>query len=157
VLTLIRIDDRLIHAQVVIGWYEACRPDRIILADDEVAGSDLEKRLYASAVTSDIKVSIITLKEAADRINSGVYDSERVLLLVRTPLEALELYRYGLEYDLINVGGMHYGAGREKVLDGVYVSDEERTALRELVKKSVTLEVRALPEDEKVILNPKIV
>jgi mannose/fructose/N-acetylgalactosamine-specific phosphotransferase system component IIB len=156
-ISLIRIDDRLIHAQVVIGWYEECNPDRIILADDQVAESEMEKKLYASAVTPEIKVSIISLQEAADRINNGVYHSETVLLLVRSPVEALKLYRCGLLFDEINVGGMHFNTNREKVLEGVYVSEEEKAAFRELVKRKVTLEVRALPEDQKVILNSRIV
>lgn len=156
-IALIRIDDRLIHAQVVIGWYEACRPDRIILADDQVAESEMEKKLYSAAVTGEVKVSIITLREAAERINNGVYDSERVIVLVKTPLEALRLYDYGLEFDEINVGGMHFGKDREKIIDGVYMNEKERAALRELVKRSVTLEARALPGDEMTTLNSKIV
>ena len=46
---LFRIDDRLIHAQVVVGWGRRLRPDRIVLADDAVRAEEWEKELYASA------------------------------------------------------------------------------------------------------------
>ncbi len=156
-LVLIRIDDRLIHAQVVIGWYEECRPDRIILADDKVGDNEWEKKLYISAVPSDIKVSVLSLKETADRINQGVYNKERVILLVRGPEQAFRLYENGLEFDELNIGGMHYREGREKVIGELYISEDEKSVLRELVKKSVILEARALPGDEKVIMNSRIV
>ena len=156
-LTLIRIDDRLIHAQVVVGWYEKCRPDRIILADDAVAADEWERKIFTSAINSDIKVTILTLGEAASRINAEVYKKERVLLIVRDPVQALRLYRAGLEFDEINIGGMHYSGSRKLLMGKLYISDEEKQALRELVKESVTLEVRALPGDRKIILNSKII
>jgi PTS system mannose-specific IIB component len=156
-LVLNRIDDRLLHAQVVIGWYEECRPDRIILADDKVAGNEWEKKLYISAVASKIKVSVLSLKEAADRINQGVYDKDRVILLVKGPKQALWLYENGVEFDELNIGGMHYIEGRKKVLGELYISDDEKLILRELVKNGVILETRALPGDEKLIINSKIV
>ncbi|MCD6380281.1 PTS sugar transporter subunit IIB [bacterium] len=156
-LVLIRIDDRLIHAQVVIGWYEECRPDRIILADDKVAGNKWEKELYISAVSSDIKVSVLSLKETANRINQGVYDRDRVILLLKGPEQALRLYENGVDFDELNIGGMHYMEGRKKVLNELYINDSEKLIFRELVKNGVILETRALPGDEKVIMNSKIV
>jgi len=156
-LTLIRIDDRLIHAQVVVGWYEKCRPDRIILADDAVFSDEWERRIFSSSVNPDIKVTILTVEEAASRINAGVYEKDRTLLIVRDQIQALRLYRAGLEFEEINIGGMHYSGSRELLLDKLYVNQEEKNALRELVKESVTLEARPLPGDEKIILNSKIV
>ncbi|MBD3180107.1 MAG: hypothetical protein GF417_11240 [Candidatus Latescibacteria bacterium] len=156
-LTLIRIDDRLIHAQVVVGWYEKCRPQRIILADDQVASNEWERRIFSSSAHSDIKVTILTVEEAASRINAGVYQQERVLLIVRDPVQALRLYRAGLEFEEINIGGMHYSGSREQLMGKIYIDNEEKHALRELVKESVTLEARALPGDEKIILNSRIV
>jgi mannose/fructose/N-acetylgalactosamine-specific phosphotransferase system component IIB len=156
-LTLIRIDDRLIHAQVVVGWYEKCRPDRIILADDEVASDKWERRIFSSSVNPDIRVTILTVEETAVRMNAGIYDSERVLLIVRDPVQALRLYRSGLEFEEINIGGMHYSGSRELFVDKIYMNEAERQALRELVKESVTLEARALPGDDRLILNSRIV
>lgn len=156
-IALFRIDDRLIHAQVVIGWGRRLRPDRIIVADDAVAGNDWEKDLYMTAATKDIKVSILSIDDTLEQIKGGVFKLEKVILLVRGPREALALLDGGLETTEINVGGMHYSEGKQKILDNVYVDDSDRMALRELVKKGLTLEARALPEHEKVILNSKVV
>ena len=64
-IVLCRIDDRLIHGQVVIGWGRAMGIDLIILVDDQVAASDWEQELYRMAVTPEIEVRFVTMADAA--------------------------------------------------------------------------------------------
>lgn len=156
-IVVFRIDDRLIHAQVVIGWGSNIKPDRMVIADDDIAANEWERDLYMAAVSPDMKVSILTLSELFDQLSGGVFDQEKVMVLVKGPEEALRLVDMGLELDEINVGGMHYAEGKKKILDNVYLDESDRKYLRELVKKGITLEARALPEQEKVILNSKVV
>ncbi len=156
-ILLLRIDDRLIHAQVVIGWGTALQPDRIVVADDRVAGSELERSLYMAAPPPEIKVSILSIEETVKQLAGGVFDKEKIFLLVSHPESILRLMDLGLEVDAVNVGGLHYAEGKEKVLDDVYLDAAERNALRELVKRGITLEARSLPDSEAVILNSKVV
>ncbi|MBN1884034.1 MAG: PTS sugar transporter subunit IIB [Candidatus Krumholzibacteriota bacterium] len=156
-IELLRIDDRLIHAQVVIGWGRVMNPDRIVVADDEVAASEWERNLYGTAVPSDIKVSILSLEETARRAAGGVFDKEKVILLVREPGSVLALVDLGLPVELVNVGGLHYAEGKEKIMDDVYLDAEERRAMRELVKRGIRLEAQALPDRDPVVLNSRVV
>ena len=156
-ISLLRIDDRLIHAQVVIGWGAALHPDRIVIADDRVAGSELEKSLYMAAPPPEIKVSILSIEETVKQLEGGVFDKEKIFLLVSHPESILKLLSLGLEVDTVNVGGLHYAEGKVKILDNVYLDEGERAALRELVKRGITLESRSLPDSESVILNSKVV
>lgn len=156
-IILFRIDDRLIHAQVAIGWGMALKPDRMIIADDEVASDDWERQLFMAAASPDIKVSILSIRDTVEQVNGGVFDKERAILLVKGPKEALSLIELGLQADELNVGGMHFSDGKDKVLDHVYLDESDRKSFRELVKRGLTLEARALPGDEKVILNSKVV
>lgn len=156
-ISLLRIDDRLIHAQVVIGWGTALQPDRFVIADDRVAGSELEKNLYMAAPPPEFKVSILSIEDTIKQLEGGVFDKEQIFLLVAHPESILRLMDLGLEVDAINVGGLHYTEGKEKVLGNVYLDAGERNALRELVKRGVTLEARSLPDSETVILNSKVV
>ena len=156
-LMLFRIDDRLVHAQVILGWGRKIKPDRILVADDFVAADEWERNIYVSAVPPEVKISIMPLREAVNQLTNGIFDSERVILLVKGPKDALRLLELGLRSEEINVGGMHFSEGKEKILDNVYIDEEDRQALREMVKLGVTLEARALPDHERVILNSKIV
>jgi mannose/fructose/N-acetylgalactosamine-specific phosphotransferase system component IIB len=157
VIELLRIDDRLIHAQVVLGWGNAMRPDRFVVADDAVAASDWERNLYLTAAPPEIKVSILSLEETMAHVSGGVFDKERIMLLVRTPESVLRLIALGLEVHEVNVGGLHFREGKKKYLDNVYLDERERNALRDLVKLGITLEARALPDHEPVILNSLVV
>ncbi len=156
-IVLLRIDDRLIHGQVVVGWAAALAPDRIVLADDEVAADEWERNLYAAAAGPEFKVSVLSLKEAADQLRGGVFDRERVIVIVREPRSVAELMRLGLEVREVNVGGLHFRPGADKLADGVFLNDEERAVLRGLVKQGVKLDGRALPTSDPVTLNSRVV
>ena len=156
-IVLFRIDDRLIHGQVVVGWGSALRPDRIILADDEIAASEWERNLYASAVPPDVKVSVLSLREASDQFRGGVFDREKVILVVKHPRSVVALMNLGLEVHEVNVGGLHFREGTEKLADGVYLDADERLILRDLVKRGIKLDGRSLPTSEPVTLNSRVV
>lgn len=156
-IALFRVDDRLIHGQVVLGWGSALKPDRIVLADDEVASDEWERNLYAASVPAEIKVSILPLVEAAAQFKRGIFDAERVILLVRHPKDVVALMDLGLPVSEVNVGGLHYREGREKILDNVFVDAAERNVMRELVKRGVTLDGRAVPGSRAVKLNSRVV
>ncbi len=156
-IVLFRVDDRLIHGQVVLGWGAVLKPDRIILADDFVASNEWERDLYASAAPPEIKVSILTLTEAAAQLKAGVFEGEKTILLVKNPGSVLSLMDLGLPVSEVNVGGIHFREGREKILDNVYLDAGERSAMRELVKRGVTLDGRALPSSKTVTLNSRVV
>ena len=156
-IVLFRVDDRLIHGQVILGWGSVLRPDRIILADDEVASNEWEKNLYAASVPPEIKVSILPLPEAAAQLKRGIFDTERVILLVRHPKDVVALMDLGLPVGEVNVGGLHFREGRQKLLDNVYIDGEERNIMRELVKRGVILDGRAVPGSRAVKLNSRVV
>jgi mannose/fructose/N-acetylgalactosamine-specific phosphotransferase system component IIB len=156
-IVLFRVDDRLIHGQVVLGWGSVLRPDRIIVADDRVAANEWERDLYAAAAPPEMKVSILGLTEAASQIKAGIFDAEKVFLLVKRPQSVLSLMDLGLPVSEVNVGGIHYREGREKIIENVYIDAAERSVMRELAKRGVTLDGRALPSSRAVTLNSRVV
>ena len=155
-IALLRVDDRLIHGQVVLGWGAAIKPDRIVLADDEVAASEWERSIYAEG-WPDVRISIASLEDAARQLAGGVFDRERIILLLRNPRGVIALMDLGIPVTEVNIGGLHFREGREKLVDGVYIDADERAALRELVKRGVTLDGRAVSRSEKATLNSLVV
>lgn len=155
-IVLLRVDDRLVHGQVVLGWGSALRPDRILLADDAVAANEWERQLYTAA-SVEIVVSVATLAEAAKQLTGGVFDRERVLVVVRHPAAVLALMDLGVSVAEANVGGLHFRQGRERIADGVFIDAEERAQLRALVKRGVLLDGRPVPGGPPVKLNSLVV
>ena len=147
---LLRIDDRLVHGQVVEGWVKALRINAIVVASDAVDADDTQKALYFLAVPHGVELSCLKLSDAASQWKRGEWKNNRALVLVSTPQEALDLYKAGAPLKFVNLGGLHYCAGRVPILKGISLDDADVRALKELAANGVVLEARALPLDEPV-------
>jgi mannose/fructose/N-acetylgalactosamine-specific phosphotransferase system component IIB len=156
-LTLVRIDDRLIHGQVVLGWAKALKPDRIIVANDRVAGSPWERKFYTSSVPSHIRVSFLDLEETARQLLNNLFKSESVMILFETVKDVHAVIEKGVTLRDVNVGGLHYRDDAVELLPYVFLTDEDRQYLRELVKRSVTLTAQDIPGNEARIINSLVV
>lgn len=150
-LVLMRIDDRLIHGQVVEGWLDAIVVNHILIASDEIAHDEFQHTLLSLAVPPKIKVSFLTIKDASEYLAGKKQSSgERVIVLLHGPREALELLEAGVKISSINVGGMHYADGKKQVLPFLSVDERDREAFEKISEKDVLLEGRVLPGDTPV-------
>ncbi len=149
--TLCRVDDRLIHGQVLVAWGGRLNPDRIWVVDDAAAADPWERELYgASAPGVDVKV--VTVAEAAAAWASESTASGGAFLLVRDLVTALRLVEAGAAPARLNVGGLHYAPGKEKVNEYVYLDDADRRAARALLQRGVALDVQDVPASHAVPL-----
>ena len=154
---LARIDDRLIHGQVILGWVPAVKPDRIVVANDRVAGSDWERKFYSSCVPPEVNVSFATVAEAARQITANLYQDEQLIVLLESAQDTLAFIGGGVDLKEVNVGGLHYREGSVELLPFVFLVHEERNALRELVKRGVTLSAQDVPSNPAKIINSLVV
>jgi len=142
---LARIDDRLIHGQVTVGWSERLSPDRILLANNAIAADPWQTRVYASTVPPDVEVSILPVSKAAASISEPDNLNERVLLLTGSAEEMAELVRIGIPIKEINVGGLHFGPGKREMLPFVYVDRQDLKAFARLLEMGMTLSAQQVP------------
>jgi mannose/fructose/N-acetylgalactosamine-specific phosphotransferase system component IIB len=154
---LARIDDRLIHGQVVLGWVPVVKPDRIVVACNRVAASDWERRFYASCVPPEVRTSFFSVDEAAQQIASAPYQQEQLLLLFESAEDVWKLVNAGIALKEVNVGGLHYREGSIELLPFVFVTPEERSFLRELVKRGITLSAQDVPSNPARVINSLVV
>lgn len=152
-IVLARIDDRLIHGQVAVGWSKVVNPTRIIVVNDKVANDETQKFLLKMAAPSGVEVSFFTIQEAKEVLTSQQFDKEKILLLVRNPIDILELVKGGLNLDKINVGNVRYEENKKTIVKGVAANEEELKAWKELDSLGIRLEAQWLPDKKKVILN----
>lgn len=155
-LALVRIDDRLIHGQVVLGWARILKPERIVVANDRVAGNAWEKKLYAASVPAPLKASFLTVEGAADEMRSGGFDGETTVLLFESVTDVHRAARAGARFEEINIGGLHYREGTRAFLPFVYLSPEDRRLLEDLIAKGVKFIARDIPGNPAIDLDPLI-
>jgi PTS system mannose-specific IIB component/fructoselysine and glucoselysine-specific PTS system IIB component len=146
VVVLYRVDERLIHGQVVVGWGARLRPARIVVVDDAVAASLWEQELYAMGVPPEVEAEFVSVEGAVDKLPDWQAGGERVILLTRDVETMSQLARSGLLSGVeVNIGGIHHAPGRTRVLRYVFLSDAERRDLEELAGQGTEIVARDLP------------
>ncbi|HAM34376.1 MAG TPA: PTS mannose/fructose/sorbose transporter subunit IIB [Elusimicrobia bacterium] len=145
-IALVRIDDRLIHGQVVMGWIPHLKVEVVIVAADAVASDQTQTALMQMAMPAGVELLTLSVEQAARRL-CDTQDRRRVLVLTPGPLEALRLLDQGASFQSVNVGGLHYTAGRVQLGKAIFLSPEDREALRAIALRGAALEGRALPDD----------
>jgi len=139
-----RIDDRLIHGQVLVAWGARLDPARIWVVDDGVAATDWERDLFREAAPG-IEVHVASVAEAAAAHAGEATASRAAFLLVRDLDTARRLADAGAVVAEWNVGGLHYAPGKEKVNDYVYLDERDRDAARALLLAGTRLVVQDVP------------
>jgi len=139
-----RVDDRLIHGQVVIAWGQRLNPNRIVVVDDASAADDWERELLQSAAP-DAQVSVWSVAQAAAAYAAEVSAAGTAFLLVRDLHTALALVEAGAAIPSFNLGGLHYAPGKTKVSDYIYLDARDRADARALLDRGIALEVQDVP------------
>ncbi len=152
-ILLFRVDERLIHGQVSIGWGSQMRFDRYVVVDDELAASDWEKELYVLGLPEGSEGLFVSTEEARRELPRWREDKTRSIVLTRDLATMVALARGGsLVGETVNLGGIHHGPGREEVLSYLYLDDTDRDRLRELERLGADVHARDLPGSTKVTL-----
>lgn len=144
-LELYRIDDRLIHGQVVVGWGQPLDLGFIVLVDDEVAASDWEQELYRMGVPPDMDVYFEGVEAAARNLERYREDDRRGLLLTGDIDTMTRLVDSSDVIRRVNVGGIHHRPGRTQRLRYVFLSPGEEAQLRALAGRNIEVTAQDVP------------
>ena len=150
-MQLIRIDDRLIHGQVVVGWVKALTIERLVVVNDEIAKNNMRRTLMEMAVPAGLKVNFYTVDEAVAAVKDD--SQERTLILFANPMDVEAFAEKGGPVNMVNVGGMHFGDGKTQMSKTICVNSDDMKAFRALRQRGVELESRAVPGDVKESLD----
>jgi mannose/fructose/N-acetylgalactosamine-specific phosphotransferase system component IIB len=143
-LALARVDDRLVHGQVVLVWCPALRATRLLVADDGAASLEWERQLLVASA-GDLAVEVFATAETASRLEAEKSRSGAAILLFRSPDAALAAVEAGAAIPELNLGGLHFASGREPVLDYLYLNEADRRALKSLEARGVRLAAQDVP------------
>lgn len=153
-IALYRIDDRLIHGQVVVGWGQPLKVGFIVLVDDAVAAEDWEQELYRMGVPPNVDVYFASVDDAARALERYHADPRAGILLTGTVDAMLRLVRATASGAVtnVNVGGIHHREDREQKLRYVFLTRDEEDVLRALDDAGVTVTAQDVPSARAVPL-----
>ncbi len=148
-IKIVRIDDRLIHGQIVQGWLKTVDVDKILIISDEVANDEMQQVLLSMAVPSSVKLVIKNIKDATYEISNEVYENDKLMILFSNPQDIVRMIDNGIKFQSINIGGMHYSHGKKQLLPNLSVDKNDVMSFLKLIDSGIELETRALPQDER--------
>ncbi len=146
-LVLTRIDNRLIHGQVLEAWVPHTSANCIIVANDDVAGAEFQKALMQAAVPTNIRVIIDTVERVAQVLSSSSLDTSRVLLLFANSGDALRAHRLGVNFTELNLGNMHGGEGKVRFSCTIALDADDVDNLQDLEADGVRIMSQCIPPD----------
>ena len=143
--TIIRIDDRLIHGQVLVGWGSHYPIKHYIIGNDHIAENEWEKNLLLMAAPDDIDTRILSLRDTVVYIEKNKDVKEMSLVLIKSADDVMLMAKIGLPAQTINIGGIHYCEGREEYLPYIFLNKKEVEIFKELIRNGFVFICQDVP------------
>ena len=147
-IPLVRVDNRLLHGQVLEAWIPRLAVGAVVVADDEAAASPLAKAAMTLCAPIDVPVEVLPLAEVDFAALAAAPGP--VLVLVRDVTGLSALAARGLtpaQAPRLNLGNVHFAPGRKPVSPSVFLAEVELQALEALAAAGFEVEARAVPTD----------
>lgn len=146
-IDLVRVDNRLIHGQVLEAWVPHVRANRIVVVDDDAADDPLKRSILELATPREIRLDVVTLAQAVEMYRANAFETAHAIVLFSGPCQAYAAYKAGFRFDTLNIGNVHFATGKTRVSPSVCVDQEEFGVLRAMAQSGVRIEVRAVPRE----------
>lgn len=141
----VRIDDRLLHGQVLEAWVPYLIAHSVLVASDEIAGAGLQSALIKACHIKDVDVTVMGVEEALKVIVSDGRTHMTMLVIVGSLTDAMRLYEGGARFDSLNIGNVHHRGGGRVVTPSVELDSEDEDIIKRLRSAGVEVEIRTLP------------
>jgi len=146
-----RIDDRLVHGQVIVGWVQRLRLNCIVVANDEAVCDLQKKSIWKLALPIEgFHFFCWSLAETVEKLNKGELEQYKYVLLVDSVRDAHRLISLGLDVQEINIGGLHFKESKKQYSDSIFLDDSDINLLKDLVSKGIHIISQPLPSDARV-------
>lgn len=147
-LVLTRIDDRLIHGQVMTAWSKVTNAEQVLVVDDGVAKDDFMINVLENAIPETMAIGVFNKEDAVTFLSSPL--EAPTIVLVKVPQTLEYLVDHGIDISQIDLGGMGAKKGRERLYHTISVSEDEKASFQRLMDKQVHVFIQIMPQNEKV-------
>lgn len=150
-LVLTRVDDRLIHGQVMTAWIKNCQANQVVIVDDGVARDEYMIEVLEMAIPEEIAIGIFTKEEGVQFFSQGL--DEPTILLVKGPQVLNYLKDHGIDIEEVDVGGMGARSDRSVLYKNISTSPEENAEFRKLIENGVHVYIQVMPNHKQIDIN----
>ena len=144
---LVRVDDRLIHGQVVTTWINQTQSNRIVIVDDELVKNEFLTSVFAMAAPKGLPVEVKSADQfAKEWVKNGLGSGTALVLFRNIPTLKLA-YEKGFNFDHVQIAGIASGSGRKLVFKAIALSQQDASTLKKLNEKGVDIVFQSMPEE----------
>ncbi|MGV8080682.1 MAG: PTS system mannose/fructose/N-acetylgalactosamine-transporter subunit IIB [Syntrophales bacterium] len=149
-IALVRIDNRLVHGQIIEAWVPYARANCIIVVDDHVASDFFRETVIKMSVPRDIETLISSVDEFPENIKGIGQKNRKAIVLFSSVKDALRAYRGGFHFERLNIGNIHNEECIQQCAPSVLLGEEDISAIRELAQEGVQVDVRRVPREKPI-------
>ncbi|KAA9301770.1 MULTISPECIES: PTS sugar transporter subunit IIB [Aerococcus] len=148
-ISLVRVDDRVIHGQTTTRWTKARPCYGILVVSDKIHADKLRRRVLKAAA-GKYKLGIYTEKQSPDRIQKAIDSDKNYFLISDSPQNFASLLKAGVRFgDELNIGPMNTRPGTKVLGRTVAIDEEDYAAFDYIESQGVKISFQLLPDDEK--------
>ncbi|MEG0034858.1 MAG: PTS sugar transporter subunit IIB [Bacilli bacterium] len=157
-ITVFRIDDRLLHGQVARSWTKQYRINKIVIVNDEVANDEFSRMTLCLAKPKDVELKFSEVKQCAELLNECEGSEKNIMCIVGNFKDALHVLEYVPRISTVNIGGVRNKSDEENLRIGrsVCLSGEDVRIVKSMISKGIELEIRQIPGEKKILLEQVI-
>lgn len=152
-LSLVRIDFRLMHGQVITGWLKQVSADTILIVDDQLAADKFMAQVFLAAKPAGIKVGIRSIEKAVDALKNNRFKSNKMLVLFKSVANVKKAFDMGFPLEKLQVGGLGNATNKVMISKELALSKEEADILEEMQQKGVEVTLQMTPKDSRIPLD----
>lgn len=145
-ILMTRIDNRLVHGQVGVTWTNTLGANLLLVANDEAAQDPVQQNLMDMVVADGVQTRYFTLQKTIDIIAKAA-SHQKIFIVCKTPQDVLTLVKGGVPIKFVNVGNMHFAAGKKQIHKTVSVDDADIDAFNQLIKLEIPCEIKRVPDE----------
>jgi PTS system mannose-specific IIB component len=150
-ITLVRVDDRVIHGQTITAWMSAVATDGILIVDDELANNEMMKSVYKNTVPADMKLLVFSVEKALQKLKEAQVSNKKYYVIFRSVFSLNQLIQKGGQFDIdINVGPSSNRPNTTMVVPTISLTKEELDCYRQLGEGGIKFYFQVVPSLKKV-------
>lgn len=149
-ISLVRVDDRLLHGQIICAWVPYVEANALIVASDEVASNGLVREIMGACACEELKVTVLKVDDAAAKIKKDGDGQDRVILVFGSLADAMRCYEHGVKFKALNIGNIHHVQHGRKITASVIVDEQDEDIMERFAALGVAIDVRDVPASASV-------
>jgi len=146
----IRVDNRLVHGQIIEAWVPHIQAGRIIVVNNDVASDPFRESVIRMAVPIDVEVDVYDIVDFVRNMRLKGRDRENIIVLFDNIGDVVEAFHHGYRFEKLNIGNVYDEDGKIRCSSTIFLNDKDVSAILSLVDAGVTVELRCVPRDKSI-------